>query len=163
VTNWGDAKYASWIACAKETLKTRGHWVVEAVDLHTGKLLASWPNNYVWGWSDQLVPGGLTTYVVEALPPDAGFDFVHSSREATLSLDAIDKGTWKEMGTFPPSQSRPKIRKADLRGSVGSGAVTTVAELVLEDRDGDGALAIQMSDASWVGYDRKKRQCVTKK
>lgn len=42
------------------------------------------------------------------------------------------------------------------------GSYTYVAEVELEDEDGDGAMDVRMSDGRWIGWDRATSTWVVK-
>jgi hypothetical protein len=154
-TNWGDAKYEAWLACAKRSRDTAGDWTVEALDARTGELVASVPRSYVWGWSDRVLPGGRPIYVVESWTDRAGFDLDRRTEPRALHLAAFDHGHWTDIAAFPAGAARPLVRAVQPHGPIGTGAFTTLAELSFADRDGDGLVDIELMDHTWIGYDAR--------
>ena len=154
-TNWGDAKYAAWLACAERSRETTGDWTAEALDVRTGELVGSVPRSYVWGWSDRVLPGGTPVYAVEALPDRAGFDLDRRTEPRALHLAAFDRGHWTDVAAFPAGAARPLVRAVQAHGAIGTGAFTALAELSLADRDGDGLAEIELADHTWIGFDAR--------
>ncbi|MFO0561201.1 MAG: hypothetical protein U0269_24500 [Polyangiales bacterium] len=157
---WTPAKSMAWYSCFARNVRARGVWGMMALRERDGQSVTGGLEVYVWGRSASLTSTGETLYLVESLPGAGYFDL--SDRAASpLVVYSIAGGLFQNRGRFPVA-GRPAIRQVSPTGSIGVGSYTYVAELELEDVDGDGARDVRMSDGRWIGWDRATSAWVVK-
>ncbi|MCY1058643.1 hypothetical protein [Nannocystis sp. SCPEA4] len=144
---WTDEKADAWYGCFAKNKKSPGVWGMQVVDERTGQGLTGSQQTYVWGWSDQLVPGEVV-YLVEYLPPKHLWDLSDVAPSA-LQVQALVGGLWQSRGTFPLA-GRPKLQQRTPTGPRGAGSYTTLAELTLHPGDPPG---VELEDGTVVGFD----------
>lgn len=149
---WTDAKSAAWYSCFARNVRSRGVWGMMALRESDGASVTGGLEVYVWGRASNLTPSGETLYLVESLPGAGAFDLSDRSPSA-LTVYGIERGLFQNRGALPRA-GRPRILRSAATPSVGLGSYSFVAELELEDRDGDGYADVHMNDGSWVGWDR---------
>jgi len=144
---WTDEKADAWYGCFAQNKKAPGVWGMQVVDERTGQGLTGSQQTYVWGWSDQLVPGELV-YLVEYLPPTTLWDLSDVAPGPMQVLQLVD-GLWQGRSAFPVA-GRPKLRQVTPTGARGVGSYTTLAELTLHPGDPPG---VELEDGTVVAHD----------
>jgi hypothetical protein len=157
---WTAAKAKAWYDCLAKNLKVTGVWGMQVLRLSDGLPLTGGQQNYVWGRTTTLLPGGEPIYLVEMTAKKTKYDL---SQEPASKLQALAlvKGLWTARGTFP-QLGRPKLVSRPAEGPRGVGSSTAFAELTLQDLDADGLSEVQLADGSWVGYDAASKALVLK-
>lgn len=144
---WTDAKADAWYSCFAKNRTAPGVWGMQVVDERTGAGLTGSQGTYVWGWTDELLPGE-RTYLVEYLAGPGAFDL--SDRPLTpLRVHTLSQGLWQPRGEFPLA-GRPKLRMQDPQGPRGVGSYTAYAELTLHPGEPPG---LELDDGSIVAHD----------
>lgn len=148
---WTQEKADAWYDCVAVNVASMGRWGMQVRRVSDGASVTGSQDTYVWGWSDALHPGGERVYLVEVLPASVRFDLVDAPATAMMVWALPGDGLWAPRGQLPVP-GRPMIASVPAEGSRGVGSYTTLAELVLEDRDGDGLADVQLADGSWAGW-----------
>ena len=141
------AKADAWYSCFAKNRTAPGVWGMQVVDERIGTGLTGSQGTYVWGWSDELIPGE-RIYLVEYLAGPGAFDL--SDRPLTpLRAHTLAQGLWQPRGELPVA-GRPKLRMTDPQGPRGVGSYTAYAELTLHAGDPPG---LELDDGSVVAHD----------
>lgn len=148
---WTPEKADAWYDCAAVNVASPGRWGMQVRRVSDGASVTGSQDTYVWGWSDAVHPGGERVYLVEVLPSSVRFDLVDAPATAMMVWALPGDGLWSPRGQLPVA-GRPMIASVPAEGSRGVGSYTALAELVLEDRDGDGLQDVQLADGSWAGW-----------
>lgn len=147
---WSASKQKAWGDCQTANIKAKGQWAMEALGEADGSSVTGGVGNYVWGWTNKMVPGGETLYLVEQLPAEHRFD-LSDVPAPKLEVRALIKGLWTPRGVFPVA-GRPKMVMASAAGARGLGSYSAFAELSLRDVDCDGVPEVELADGTFVGW-----------
>jgi hypothetical protein len=155
-------------SCApKEIPIARGSWSILVLDALTAAELAAYPNEYVWGEADNVLPNVPRSLLVQRLTTDGG----HISYNRTgLSVDslALLQLTGRPsldpladlIGPVPAPVTTGVLEYGEF-GNMGGGpahppgigsSYEGVAKLVVADIDGDGLNDVKLQDGKWIGY-----------
>jgi hypothetical protein len=148
---WTQEKADAWYDCVAVNVASPGRWGMQVRRLTDGASVTGSQDTYVWGWSDAVHPGGERVYLVEVLPSSVRFDLVDAPVTAIMVWALPGDGLWSPRGQLPVA-GRPMIASVPAEDHRGVGSYTGLAELVLEDRDGDGLEDVQLADGSWAGW-----------
>jgi hypothetical protein len=162
LSNFDPAAAAAWNLCAEANfLPGLGSWSVHVLDVESGGGVNSYTDAYAWGEVDTLVPGGVTTLLVEPLPGKVRFDQVGHVPAALLVYSLAGDFTWQPHGQFPVA-GRPVVSYFEPRVGGTGASYYGIPVLTLADRDGDGLDDVQMVDGTWVGHDAASQTFVVK-
>lgn len=141
---WTQEKADAWYGCFAKNRTAPGVWGMQVLDERTGTGLTGSQGTYVWGWSDELLPGE-RVYLVEYLAGPGAFDL--SDRAASpLQVHVLAGGLWGSRGSFPVA-GRPKIVAGAPRGALGVGSYTSLSQLTLHPGEPPG---VELEDGSIV-------------
>ena len=162
ITNFDPAAAAAWNECAKANfLPGLGAWTVRVLDAETGGGVNVFPDAYAWAEVTGLVPGAVTTLLIEPLPGKLRFDQVGLVPGALVVHSLADDFTWTPHGQFP-IPGRPVIVYSEPRTGGTGASYYGIPEPVLVDRDGDGLVDVQLDGGAHVGFDAAAQAFVVK-
>jgi len=157
---WTEDKTEAWYSCFGENVGAVGVWGMKLIRESDGITLTGSMDTYIWGWTDQLLPSGDITYLMEFVPEAGRFDL--SDREPSrLYVKTLHAGHWQHSGRFPV-EGRPEILQVAPDGPIGAGSYTYLSELALHDVDSDGLMDVLMADGNYVGYSEEEGVFVVK-
>lgn len=143
---WTPEKADAWYGCFAKNRTAPGLWGMQVLDERTGTGLTGSQGTYVWGWSDELLPGE-RVYLVEYLAGPGAWDLSDRAPSA-LQVNALAGGVWQARGAFPVV-GRPKLRVVAPQGPLGAGSSTYIAELTLHPGSPPG---VELEDGTIVGH-----------
>jgi hypothetical protein len=153
-----------WYACWDKNLKSKGTWTVQAFTLENGRSLFTQTNFYVWGMSDNFLPGREQVFLAEHLPAQQSFD-LSDVTPSKLVVVTLSHGQWQMRGSFPIA-GRPKIVLSYPGGPYGVDSASAnrngYADLVTRKNKESGLDEVELEDGSWVAYEQASGQFVRK-
>jgi len=150
----------AWTDCADEQFAQPGEWGFQALNLDTGISVTGGTGIYIWGMSDQLLPSNEMAYIVEHVPAGSPFNFLVDTSNP-IHVYTHENGGFVSQGTIP-NNWRPLLKDQKHTDTLSSGNQSVTYDLILEDRNNDGNMDIQMYTATetWVGFVNGQLQVV---
>jgi hypothetical protein len=136
-----------------------GSWSVQALDLLTGKNVASFPNAYVWDVVKNLIPGWNEVYLLEALPKSITFSQAGYIPQAIYAFGIDSNYIWHNLGILPVA-FRPNLQPStpwQIPIGIGFGATYEDIFSTVTRQRSDGLVDIQLNNpitntSVWVGW-----------
>ena len=148
---WTPEKADAWYGCFAQNRTAPGVWGMQVIDERTGAGITGSQGTYVWGWSDELLPGE-RVYLVEYLAGPGAWDLSDRAPSA-LRVSAISQGLWQDRGSFPVV-GRPRMRSEEPGGARGVGSYTVFSALTIHPAQAPNELAgVELEDGSVVVRD----------
>jgi len=164
--------------CApKEMPAASGKWSIRILDALTGKNLADYPNQYIWGEAPNVLPGMPQTLLVQQLTSNGGeiaYSRMGYSADALTLVELADGPSLKTVATIVNPPSVPIVTgvlEYGKNGNMGGGPAQPpgigssyegVSWLVMKDIDGDGLNDIKLKNGKWLGYSPKEGKIIEK-
>jgi hypothetical protein len=162
-----DSLQETYRACVIGNASKSGRWIVQFLDESDGSGRTALWDAYMWGYSNQLLPGGKFVHVIETLGGAIPFNRagVPSTTLRAFTLESSPSWQVQQVATLPVA-GRPAIRVDDYA------SYPLVAD---QKRNGDfahlvtrpnlsvpGLVDIQMANGQWVGYSTTAAALVAK-
>lgn len=161
------ASNEAFLACVISTSGTVGRWTLQVLDERTGASAVAAADTYLWGFSNEILPGGRTVLLVEKLNRPVPFNRLGVSEPQIHLLQLESTPTWAftELGALP-IQGAPYTQErgydvapppfAQYKSGPNSRLV------VRRNAQAKGLMDFQLVNGKWIGYSPAEGRLVTK-
>lgn len=162
-----DSLQEAYRTCVIGNAGKPGRWIVQFLDESSGNGRTGLWDAYMWGYSNQLLPGGKFVYLIEALGAAVPFDRtgVPSTSLKVHTLESSPSWQVQQVATLPVA-GLPALRIDDYASYplvAGQQRNGNFAHLVTRPNQAvPGLVDIQMKNGQWVGYSTAAATLVAK-
>jgi hypothetical protein len=166
-SGFADAANQVYLKCIIGTAAQPGRWMLQVLDESNGSGVVALNDAYMWGYTDKLLPGGQTSFVVEpfsqptpfARPPDSSISMNIYALQSSPSWQLVS------VGAFPVG-GRPALRYDAYDANPPVSAQNKTGNFwhlrTRPNAFADGLVDIQLQNGQWVGYSPATRAVVAK-